>query len=119
MSIRQLTRNTKTSTDAVAKQAAALIVDYLPEIIRRVVAVDHTSSLQITIKVKPAGRTEAAKDPEVSITAKPDYGAEVVTFKARLTGEGDDAQLTLISEMVAEIDEPEEDATDELHEATG
>lgn len=121
MSVRQLTRNTKTSSAAVAKRAAELVEQYLPDIIRRVVAVDNASSLQITIKVKPAGRTEAAKDPEVSITAKPDYGAEVVTFKARLTGEGDDAQLTLISAMVTEIDtdEPEEEATEEPRAATG
>ena len=99
-SMHTLTRNTKTSTAAVAKRAAELIEEYLPSIIRRVVDVDKQSSLSISIYVRPAGRTESTKDPEVIIKAKPDYGDEIVTLKARLTGEGDDAQLSLISEMV-------------------
>ena len=104
--VQTLTRNTKTSTAAVAKRAAELIEEYLPSIIRRVVEVDKQSSLAISIYVRPAGRTESTKDPEVIIKAKPDYGDEVVTLKARLTGEGDDAQLSLISELVqSELDE--------------
>ncbi len=98
--VQHLTRNTKTSTAAVAKRAAALIVDYLPSIIARVCEVDKVSSLSIQISVRPAGRTDATKDPEVIIKAKPDYGDEVVTLKARLTGEGDGAQLSLISELL-------------------
>ena len=98
--VQHLTRTTKTSTAAVAKHAADLIVDYLPSIIARVVEVDRVSSLTVFIQVKPAGRTEATKDPEVIIRAKPDYGDEVVIIKARLTGTVDDAQLSLIQELV-------------------
>ncbi len=116
--VQTLTRNTKTSTAAVAKKAAELIAEYLPSIIRRVVEVDKQSSLSISIYVRPAGRTESTKDPEVIIKAKPDYGDEVVTLKARLTGEGDDAQLSLISELVqSELDEVE--APEEEKVATG
>lgn len=114
--VQSLTRTTKTSTEAVAKRVAALVVDYLPSIINRVVDVDGASSLHITVRVKPAGRTDATKDPEVSIKARPDYGEEVVILKARLTGEGDDAQLSLIQEMIAGEEEFADDATGETGE---
>ncbi len=114
--VQHLTRNTKTSTAAVAKRAAALIVDYLPSIIARVCEVDKVSSLSIQISVRPAGRTDATKDPEVIIKAKPDYGDEVVTLKARLTGEGDGAQLSLISELLAGDSAFEDDETGETGE---
>ena len=107
--VRQLTRNTKTSTAAVAKRVADLVEDYLPDVIDRVVEVDKSSSLVINVVVKPAGRTEATKDPEVIITAAPKYGEEVVRLKARLTGEGDSAQLSLIQEMIAADIEAEEE----------
>ncbi len=115
--VQHLTRNTKTSTAAVSKRAADLIVDYLPSVIARVCEVDKASSLTITISVRPAGRTEATKDPEVIIKAKPDYGDEVVTLKARLTGEGDDAQLSLISELIPGEDTFKDDQTGETGEA--
>ena len=114
--VRSLTRNTKTSTDAVAKRAGDLIVDYLPSIIQRVVEVDKASSLTIFIQIKPAGRTEAAKDPEVIIKAKPDYGDEVITLKARLTGEGDGAQLSLIQELISGEESYADDETGETGE---
>lgn len=108
--ISTLTRTTATSTKAVAQRAADLIVDYLPEVIDRVIEVQRQSSLQVNITIKPAGRTEATKDPQVSISAKPQWGEEVVTFKARLSGEGDDAQLSLIGEMLAADEADEEEA---------
>ena len=114
--VQSLTRTTKTSTEAVAKRAAALVVDYLPSIIERVVEVDRASSLTVFIQVKPAGRTEATRDPEVVIKAKPDYGDEVVTLKARLTGEGEDVQLSLIQEMIAGEEEFADDETGESGE---
>ena len=123
-SVKTLTRTTATSTAAVAKRAAALVVDYLPGVIGRVTEVDRASSLSITIYVRPAGRTEATKDPVVIIKAKPDYGDEVITLQARLTGEGDDAQLTLIENMI-DADEPVaapdfgDDEVAEAREATG
>ena len=98
--VKTLTRTTATSTAAVAKRAAALVADYLPAIIGRVTEVDRASSLAITIYIRPAGRTESTKDPVVIIKAKPDYGDEVITLQARLTGSGDDAQLTLIENMI-------------------
>ena len=120
--VRQITRNTATSTRAIAKRAADLVEVYLPAVIGRVVEVDHASSLQIRISVRPAGRTDATKDPEVIITAKPDYGEEVVRLKARLTGEAEDAQLSLIQEMIAGEVDFEDDKTGEAGEdaaATG
>ena len=114
--VQYLTRNTKTSTAAVAKRAADLIVDYLPSVIARVCEVDKASSLSIHISVRPAGRTEATKDPEVIIKAKPDYGDEVVIIRARLTGEGDDAQLSLISELLPEEASFADDQTGETGE---
>lgn len=115
--VRQITRNTATSTRAIAKRAADLVEAYLPSVIGRVVEVDHASSLQIRISIRPAGRTDATKDPEVIITAKPDYGEEVVRLKARLTGEADDAQLSLIQEMIASEAEFEDDQTGETGDA--
>ena len=114
--VQAMTRNTKTSTEAIAKKAAELIGDYLPRIIARVTEVDKQSSLAINIYVRPAGRTEATKDPEVVIKAKPDYGDEVITLKARLTGEGDDAQLSLIHELVAGEETFADDETGETGE---
>ena len=111
--VQHLTRNTKTSTAAVAKRAADLVVDYLPSVIARVVEVDKVSSFTVFIQVKPAGRTEATKDPEVIIKGKPDYGEEVIILKARLSGEGDDAQLSLIHELVEGEAAFEDDETDE------
>ena len=67
--------------------------------------------------MRPAGRTDATKDPEVIITAKPDYGEEVVRLKARLTGEADDAQLSLIQEMIAGEVDFEDDETGESGDA--
>jgi len=115
--VQYLTRNTKTSTAAVAKRAADLIVDYLPSVIARVCEVDKASSLAINISVRPAGRTEATKDPEVIIKAKPDYGDEVVIIRARLTGEGDSAQLSLISELLPSEQAFADDETGETGEA--
>jgi len=92
--VKTLTRTTATSAKAIGARVADVIEDYLPEIIDRVVEVDRGSSLAVNIIVKPAGRTEAAKDPEVVITCTPKYGAEAITIKARITGEGDDAQLS-------------------------
>lgn len=114
--VQQLTRTTATSTASVAKRAAALVVDYLPDVIARVTEVNKQSSLAINIHVRPAGRTEATKDPVVIIKAKPDYGDEVITLKARLTGEGDDAQLSLIQEMIEGEVEYEDDVTGETGE---
>lgn len=115
--VRQITRNTATSTRAISKRVADLVESYLPAVIGRVVEVDHASSLQIRISVRPAGRTDATKDPEVIITARPDYGEEVVRLKARLTGEGDDAQLSLIQEMITGEAEFEDDETGETGDA--
>lgn len=118
-SVQTLTRNTRTSTAAVAKRVADLVVDYLPSVISRVAEVDGGSSLSIRIYVRPAGRTESTKDPEVIIKAKPDYGDEVITLKARLTGEGDDAQLSLISELMPGEAAFADDETGEPEAATG
>lgn len=116
---KQLTRTTATSARAIGKRVADIVEDYLPEIIDRVVEVDRGSSLAINVVVKPAGRTEATKDPEVLITATPKYGAEAIAIKARITGEGDDAQLTLIQDFDAgELEEPE-DEEPVAAEATG
>lgn len=115
--VRQITRNTATSTRAIAKRAGDLVERYLPAIIGRVVEIDHASSLQIRISVRPAGRTDATRDPEVIISAKPDYGEEVIRLKARLTGEADDAQLSLIQEMIAGEAEFEDDETGETGDA--
>lgn len=118
--VKTLTRTTATSAKAIGSRVAACVEDYLPEIIDRVVEVDRGSSLAINIIVKPAGRTEAAKDPEVVITCTPKYGAEAITIKARITGEGDDAQLSLIQDFVAATDEEEEEPeAEEPKAATG
>lgn len=121
--VKTLTRNTRTSTASIAKRAAELVEEYLPDVIRRVVDVDKASALNIKVSVRPAGRTEATKDPEVYITAKPEYGEEVVRLKARLTGEGDDAQLSLIAELMQGEVGFEDDNTGEtgedLEAATG
>lgn len=114
-----LTRNTTTSTEAIAKRAADAIREKLPELIRHVATVDKASALRLNVAIKPAGRTQATKDPEVLLTYKPDYGEECVVFKARLTGEGDDAQLSLISELVQGEVEFEEDQPKEKEAATG
>lgn len=114
-----ITRTTATSTRSISKRVADLVEDYLPEVIDRVVEVSNQSVLAINIAIKPAGRTEATKDPQVSISVKPKFGEEVVSFKARLTGEGDDAQLSLIGEMLESdaADDAAEGADDEA--ATG
>ncbi len=114
--VQHMTRNTKTSCAAIAKRAEGLVIGNLPDIIRRVIDVERASKLLLTITVKPAGRTEATKDPDITVSCKPDYGAEVVTFKARLTGEGDGAQLSLISELLPEEVGFQDDETDETGE---
>ncbi|MCP4871615.1 MAG: hypothetical protein GY898_23140 [Proteobacteria bacterium] len=116
-----MTRNTRTSTEALAKRTADLVVENLPDVIRRVVDTNNASALKLTLKVNPPGRTEATKDPEISIRCKPDFGDEIVTLKARLTGEGDDAQLSLISELSPEEVGFQDDQTGESGEeaATG
>lgn len=116
-----LTRNTRTSTEALAKRTAQLVVENLPDVIQRVVETKNASALKLTLKVNPPGRTEATKDPEISIRCKPDFGDEVVTLKARLTGEGDDAQLSLISELLPEEAGFQDDETgeEEAAAATG
>jgi len=53
----------------------------------------------------------------VIIKAKPDYGDEVVIIRARLTGEGDDAQLSLISELLPGEQAFSDDETGETGEA--
>lgn len=111
--VKVLTRKTETSIEATAKRAARLIVDEAPAVVRRMFDTDEASGLTIKITFKPSGRTEAAKDPEVVITSKPDFGKETIKISARMTGEGDDAQLTLIqalddSDLDTEADESEE-----------
>lgn len=112
------TITTATSTKAIADRVGELVKDYLPEVIDRVVEVSRQSSLSVNVTIKPAGRTEATKDPQVSISVTPKYGEEVISFKARLSGEGDDAQLSLIGEML-EADFGDDDAAGAEEAATG
>ena len=69
-SVKTLTRTTATSTAAVAKRAAALVVDYLPGVIGIVTEGDRASSRSITIYVRPAGRTERNREPVSIIKEK-------------------------------------------------
>lgn len=118
-SVQTLTRTTATSTKAIAGRAADIVLEKLPDLIRHVAEVDKASTLKINIAIKPAGRTQATKDPEVLLTYKPDYGEESVVFKARLTGEGNDTQLSLIQELVQGEVGFSDDETGETEAATG